>query len=112
MHHTRRLRHEQYQKIERLPREMHFDPALQQLPPVCIHLERSEPCAHVRTLATYLVIGECENFADGPRRSRACCQIKLDVVFMLIEPHIEQEGLEVHTQVLMPLSGAVSPMWT
>jgi hypothetical protein len=42
------------------------------------------------------VVGEGENFVDGSSRSGARSEIEFDVVFVLVEPNIEQEGLELH----------------
>jgi hypothetical protein len=42
------------------------------------------------------VVGEGEDVVYGPGRSSACPEVELYVVFVLIEPGVEQEGLESH----------------
>jgi hypothetical protein len=42
------------------------------------------------------VISEGENIVDGPSRPSARGKVEFYVVFVLIEPGIEQEGLELH----------------
>ena len=42
------------------------------------------------------VVGEGEDVVDGPSRSSARSEVEFYVVFVLVEPGIEQEGLELH----------------
>ncbi|HZU45078.1 MAG TPA: hypothetical protein VE994_20540 [Terriglobales bacterium] len=48
-------------------------------------------------LAPFLV-GEREDLVDGPGRSGARREVELYVVFVLIEPGIEQERLKLHAR--------------
>jgi hypothetical protein len=43
------------------------------------------------------VVGESENVADAPNRSGARGEVEFRDVFVLVEPGIQQEGLELHT---------------
>jgi len=42
------------------------------------------------------VVGEGEDVVHGPGRSGARSEVEFYVMFVLIEPGIEQEGLESH----------------
>ena len=42
------------------------------------------------------VVGEGEDVVYCPRRSGARSEVEFYVVFVLVEPGIEQEGLELH----------------
>ena len=45
---------------------------------------------------TRFVVSESEDVVYGPGRPGARCEIEFYVVFVLVEPGIEQEGLELH----------------
>ena len=42
------------------------------------------------------VVGEGEDVVDGPVRPGTRSEVEFYVVFVLVEPGIEQEGLELH----------------
>jgi hypothetical protein len=48
-----------------------------------------------KTVARF-VVGESEDVVYGPDRSGARSEVEFYVVFVLVEPGIEQEGLELH----------------
>jgi hypothetical protein len=45
---------------------------------------------------TRFVVGEGEDLVYGPGRPGARSEIEFCVVFVLVEPGVEQEGLELH----------------
>jgi len=50
----------------------------------------------VQEAVAHFVVGEGEDVVYGPGRSGACSEVEFYVVFVLVEPGIEQEGLELH----------------
>src|SRR6185437_3236235 len=50
----------------------------------------------VQKAVTRFLVGEGEDVVYGPGRSGAGREIEFDVVFVLIEPGVEQERLELH----------------
>jgi hypothetical protein len=45
-----------------------------------------------------LIVGQGKDVVYGPRRSGARGQVEFYVVFVLVEPGIEQERLELHAK--------------
>jgi hypothetical protein len=50
----------------------------------------------VQEAVTSFLAGEGKDLAYGPGRSGARSEVEFYAVFVLIEPSIEQEGLELH----------------
>jgi hypothetical protein len=50
----------------------------------------------VQEAVTRFVVGEGEDIVYGPGRPGARSEIEFYVVFVLVEPGVEQEGLELH----------------
>ena len=50
----------------------------------------------VQEAVTRFVVGEGEDVVYGPGRPGARSEIEFYVVFVLVEPGVEQEGLELH----------------
>ena len=50
----------------------------------------------VQETVARFVVGEGKDVVDGPGRSGARSEVEFYIVFVLVEPGIEQEGLELH----------------
>jgi hypothetical protein len=58
----------------------------------------------IQEVVTSFVIGEGENVIYGPGRPGTRCEVEFYVVFVLIEPDIEQERFESHAGTSNALS--------
>jgi hypothetical protein len=67
----------------------------------------------VQEAVARLVVGEGEDLVDGPGRSGAGSKVEFYVVFVPVEPGIEQEGLELHASTskekLVPVIDSARP---
>jgi hypothetical protein len=66
----------------------------------------------IQESVTRFVVGEGEDVVYGPGRAGARSEVEFYVVFILVEPGIEQEGLELHASTskakLVPVSDSAS----